>query len=84
MKFNKGSVVQVSVYPNPVKDKLQVSIQSDNIRLQLADMNGRIIKDQVLQVGNHEWSLRDYSPGIYMLSVLQNNQRIETIKIIKQ
>ena len=84
VKFNKGSVVQVSVYPNPVKDKLQVSIQSDNIRLQLADMNGRIIKDQVLQVGNHEWSLRDYSPGIYMLSVLQNNQRIETIKIIKQ
>jgi len=84
VKFNKGSVVQVSVYPNPVKDILQVSVQSDNIRLQMTDMSGRILKDQVLQAGNHEWVLRGFSPGIYMLSVLQNNQRIETIKIIKQ
>lgn len=84
VRFNKGNVVPIVVFPNPVKDRLQLSIQTENTRVQMINLNGRVVRDQVLQPGNHEWSVSNLAAGMYKLLVTSSNERMETISIIKQ
>lgn len=64
----KGSSnVAVQVYPNPVKDALQISYTGiTNGRVELCDMAGKIMLSQSL---NNSIDLRSISAGVYMLHI---------------
>ncbi len=84
VRFSKGIVVSVMATPNPVRDRLQVSIQADKIEILLVDLSGRTVKNMKLQPGNHEINVANLASGFYQLVVLQDGVQIETQKIIKQ
>lgn len=84
VKFNKGNIVALTATPNPVRDRLQLSVQADHIRVVLTDLYGRTIENRNLQPGNHELNMSQLAPGMYQLVVFQNDKLIETQKIIKQ
>lgn len=84
VKFIKGILVPVTITPNPASDRLQLSVQANNIRAMLIDISGRTLKVVDLQVGNHELDISLLAPGMYQLVVFQDGKRIETKKIIKQ
>lgn len=84
VRFSKGAVVSVLVTPNPVRDRLQVSVQADKIQILMVDLSGRTVKNMNLQPGNHDINVSNLAPGMYQLVVLQDGVQIETQKIIKQ
>lgn len=84
VKFNKGLVAVVTTAPNPVKNILQVSIQADNVRLDLTDNSGKILSRMNLQPGNHSVDMSPYAAGVYHLIVSQNGLRLESQRIVKQ
>ena len=84
VRFSKGTVAPILVTPNPVRDRLQLSVQAENIRIMLVDLSGRTLKNMNLQPGNHELSVSELAPGMYHLVIFQDGLRLETQKIIKQ
>lgn len=83
--------LKVTVNPNPIKDKLNVSIEfkeSDHLRLELYDNLGHRIKE--LQRDNISSASKKsyvfdfpYAAGIYFINLHTNTGR-QTIKVVKQ
>lgn len=79
----------ITVFPNPVKDKLKVEINRTNletITLVLCDMHGRtLVQKTVYGISNiAEISFLQQLPGIYLLRAYDANKKlINTFKITK-
>ncbi len=80
----------VSIYPNPTKNVLHIDVTSNKIsktKVQVVDMNGRIIKSQTNNT--HKGSnyltldLTDVAIGVYGLEIYENNKLINATKIHK-
>lgn len=81
--FNNFSFV---VYPNPATDAITVSFDKDlesNVDLFVLDLTGRTISTQRLAAGskNHAVSLQNAAKGMYMISVVQGDNKT-TKKVI--
>jgi hypothetical protein len=82
----------VTVYPNPVTDKLRVNIASTDggtYAVRVIDMAGRILQSSSynVPVGGQvvEVSLKQFSGGVYIVHVLDNeNNILLKQKIVKQ
>lgn len=82
--------LQVNILPNPVKDKLNVSItftQSDHIVLELYDVTGKFIKslksDRIKDASTQRYSFDfPYPSGTYLLN-LHNDTGRQSVKFIK-
>ncbi|MGI8892722.1 MAG: T9SS type A sorting domain-containing protein [Bacteroidia bacterium] len=76
----------ISVYPNPVTDKLIIDLSSDATfnEVQLIDITGRIIMSQIVNNNNDQISInvKDLSSGIYTV-LLQGKDATAATKIIK-
>lgn len=71
-----GNKYRISVYPNPVSDKVTIDIYSgkeSEIRLHVEDMNGKEVMSasQKLQIGHvqKEILLSDFPNGVYILKI---------------
>ncbi|MDP2160866.1 MAG: T9SS type A sorting domain-containing protein, partial [Flavobacterium sp.] len=76
--FDSNSTAIIA-YPNPVKDILHLNRSVKNLKVQ--EITGKIIaeKSDLNQV-----DFSNYSNGIYLLTIEQDNGVLETIKISKQ
>ncbi|MBE2230862.1 MAG: T9SS type A sorting domain-containing protein [Chitinophagaceae bacterium] len=84
VKFGKAGLVSVTALPNPVRDRLQLQVQADDIRVILTDLAGRSIKSMQLQPGYHEINMSRMAPGMYQLVIYKEGRILETQKIVKQ
>lgn len=81
--------VQVSVYPNPVKNILSIDLPvsaSNNYTLEIFDLSGKLIKSQKVEVDNMGSifvDVSDVSSGIYTLKLLNRNAKY-TARWLKQ
>ena len=71
-------------FPNPTSNHLYISVQSDitDIRGELYDIYGRLIRSRYLQPGANTISLEHLPPAYYILR-LDDGKKVETQKIIK-
>lgn len=75
----------ISIYPNPVIDKLTIEYNNEankSIKYQIIDLRGSIVLEDVLYM-NNEIDISNFSAGIYMLK-LQTENEIKTYKIVKE
>lgn len=74
----------IQVYPNPVKDKIRVSINgnSKSYVLSIADINGRVYKTMRCTT-DAEIDLHTLTPGNYFLYI-DDGQVVQTKKIVKE
>ncbi|MEP7265540.1 MAG: T9SS type A sorting domain-containing protein [Bacteroidota bacterium] len=74
----------ISVYPNPVTDKLMLNYTAEfiNATIMIAGVDGRLYMKKELH-GSHELNTQYLPSGIYMLQLITDNQT-QTIKFIKQ
>jgi len=75
----KGNTISISYHMN----------STARVSLEIRDMNGRVIKtfnEGVKQSGNYTipWSSSDMASGVYIGSLIVNNQRVQSIKLSKQ
>jgi hypothetical protein len=75
----------LSVYPNPASSVVKISNTLNAIvnTVEIADLNGRIVKTQNVNATEAEISINDLSAGVYMLKVT-TDQGTATKKIVKQ
>ena len=77
--------LRITLFPNPVSDVLYLSIQTDkdNIAVELYDLSGRKLKQQVLKRGVNTMETKSLAPGYYFVKLSDGKKnRIE--KFIKK
>jgi len=81
-------LTDITVYPNPTSDYLQVFIppyiQEDVVRIQLYNQFGKLVLSEDFSINeNHvKVSLHNFTEGLYMLRILTDKPL--TFKVIKQ
>ena len=82
LNCNKSEIV---VYPNPVKDKLNVNItnaQNNVTTASLFDNFGRLIYNGKMISGTNNIDMTRFATGIYLVT-LKNNTGVQNVNIIK-
>ncbi len=73
---------EISIYPNPVVDEAQVSDINRVLNAYLIDFTGKVIHREIL---NGILNVKDLSPGVYILHLLDSRQKeLTTLKLIKR
>lgn len=88
--LTEAAATPISLYPNPVRSRLLVTVESaahSEATLRIYDLSGRLIQEQaqLLLTGSQQLKLnvQDLGPGIYQLSVYMQGQ-VFTEKFVKQ
>ncbi|MFN8282434.1 MAG: T9SS type A sorting domain-containing protein [Chitinophagales bacterium] len=87
-KNTKYNVKEVTVFPNPFRDKTQIIVKSDELRnpvLLLMNLNGQIIKTiESSGINTFDIYREDLSSGMYLFRILENNEEVTTGKLLAQ
>lgn len=78
--FDASSFV---AYPNPVKDKLNLSYSQNIDKVQVSNILGQEVFTKSINATNTEIDLSNLAAGTYLVKVSSNNQ-VKTIKVVKQ
>lgn len=80
-----NSPLQISWYPNPVIDFIEVSIPEipKNTTLQICDLSGRKVYDQEIQDQSSKISLQSLSSGMYIMQINTPTKNY-SFKLLKQ
>ena len=84
-----SEVHEFIVFPNPAQDRVYVNFRSDKIgsgRLQLLDLNGRLVSSKGFTVKNYNsenLELRNVPPGMYLLQVIANESTLSKKIVIE-
>lgn len=80
LDVEKGTLVQI--FPNPVKDMLTVSVNSNLVNKYAVLMNMQGTRLQIVNINSQTFTLdlSNYSSGVYLLNV----EGVEVKKIVKQ
>lgn len=71
----------IQLYPNPVADQLRIDGPAQ--RIQLMDLNGRLLQQLIPAVEGNTLSLGTYPAGTYLLRI-EHEQGVSTAKVIKR
>ena len=76
--------INVNVYPNPAFDKITVNTEElSNFQIIITDVQGRIVLNELLGMGTHEFSISDWSDGIFYVTLTQENGLKLTKTLVK-
>lgn len=80
---------EIYIFPNPTTDFVVVNMEGDEFEngldsYQLYDLQGRLIKQNIINQNETKIDLNDLSPSLYLLQVYANNKILKTFKIIKK
>ncbi|MDX1683817.1 MAG: T9SS type A sorting domain-containing protein [Saprospiraceae bacterium] len=75
------TIEKLSVYPNPVMDKLSVLTESNFSTYNVIDLQGNVVRSY--EVGN-TLNIADLESGLYILKVTDNKGSQSAIRFIKQ
>ena len=76
--------INVLVYPNPAIDKLTiVSNESIDFQIKITDVQGRIMLNKQIGRGSHEFSINDWSSGVFYVTFIQENGQLITKTLVK-
>ncbi len=77
----------ISVFPNPVRDKLTINIEKEmpgDANFGIYDMTGSLITSDKLNGFTQEVSFGMYKSGTYFLRIYVGSQHLQTFKIVNQ
>lgn len=75
----------IRIFPNPFKGYFEVSIPEiwENMTLKIYNISGQMISEMEI-IDTHFQVTLDGPPGIYILSILDKNEQISRVKIVKE
>lgn len=78
---NRLAKAAVSVYPNPAKDKVLITVQNASAQLsaRLIDAQGKVVSAFVMRSNTHELNMQSLSAGLYQL-VLSDGRSFKLVK----
>jgi Secretion system C-terminal sorting domain len=79
----KELVGSIKIFPNPANNFININAKSNINKIQITDLNGRIISNENFNSENVSLNLEQLSIGMYLLKIETNNGST-TQKIIKE
>ncbi len=76
----------LSIYPNPAKEELHIAVtgqSSGEMRMQLLDLNGRVVLSSVLDKVDNKFNLQGYAKGLYLLRVIGGQEMIQEKLLVR-
>jgi hypothetical protein len=83
---NPGIQLQATVFPNPVLDRLTLSIERINLEdlhYRLTHQKGSVLSEMPVNTAEEHIQFSTYPEGTYYLSVYVGHKVLQTFKIIK-
>jgi hypothetical protein len=83
----KGINLECTVYPNPTRGLIKLIVESidfDNLRFRLFDLNGILLQDKKVENRETEISMDNLTSSVYFLKVIKNNMEVKVFKIVKK
>lgn len=82
---NNFQASNLSVYPNPTKNIIYINNNLNAVvnSIEMSDLNGRVVKTQIINAAEGQVSISDLSAGVYMMKVI-TDQGTATKKVIKE
>lgn len=75
---------KICIYPNPARNEINISSVENITDIQVYAITGKqILNQKFSSVNQLKLNIEGFSPGIYLLKVLHNNQ-ISTLKFVKE
>ncbi|MCB0482603.1 MAG: T9SS type A sorting domain-containing protein, partial [Flavobacteriales bacterium] len=84
LSISEKTKSNISIYPNPVSDKVFISSQNFPLSTSIFNSQGVLLTHQELTQGDASIYLAALPPGIYVLRILNKNEETQTFKLIKQ
>ena len=78
----KNNTQQINLYPNPTKDKIFINTNQFINKVEVYDLNGRIVEEFFDEEDIEFINLKRLSNGFYILKLI-SQLHIENIRIIK-
>ena len=82
------ATANIQVQPNPTTSFVQISLDEEllgqDLRFELYDLTGRLVRQNALMDESNVVDLSDFTSGLYMMKVLDNQKVLKTFKIVKQ
>lgn len=87
--YDKWDEQKVTIFPNPTKGELNISIQAGDFDAQynytLINSSGAVLKkDLINNISYHQISLEEFPKGIYFLIINSTAGKKKTYKVVKQ
>lgn len=80
------SVLETSIYPNPVVEKIKIKVDNwnDIAGIKLFNNQGKTFFESANSLLTREIDMKDFPAGLYMVQVRRVNGDVNVIKVIKQ
>ena len=83
-ELHESASAEITVYPNPSGNTLNISTALQNAHVEVYDFNGRLIHSQALMENVTMIDATDWTKGVYIWKVFANNKKGETGKWVKE
>jgi hypothetical protein len=83
LSVNDVNEIQVSAYPNPAVNQLNLTSKSQIKEVKIFGLNGELVKIQKANANSTQIEVSDLNAGIYIAQIL-TDKGIKTIKLIKK
>jgi polyhydroxybutyrate depolymerase len=74
-----ANTYEISMYPNPASESVQINNPSSRFNYLLFDVAGRVVKSGVLKPGTTSLNVSNLNPGMYFMHLV-NDQNVEITK----
>lgn len=74
---------EISMYPNPVKEVLNITVKSKNGAVKIFDMSGKVVKTAAINTAG-TINVSKLSKGLYIVEITTNGNNKVTKKMIKE
>lgn len=77
-------LANLSVYPNPVSNLLNITYKENIANLKVFDLAGRLVKSLTTTNNNNSIDVSNLNSGTYLLRIETESNKVSTVKFIKQ
>ena len=67
--LNEKFIKQVSVFPNPACEIIQVEYKLGKVKVKVMDINGKVIKQNLESASIHSFNISTLKKGVYLLEI---------------
>jgi hypothetical protein len=84
LAVNENAGISAKIYPNPVKDVLNISNNKDIDQVMIYSATGQLQMQQKVKGNSAQLDLSKLSSGMYLLKIQDKSLKTQTLKVIKK
>ncbi|WP_139956259.1 T9SS type A sorting domain-containing protein [Flavicella sediminum] len=82
LSVDHNKSIEFSIYPNPANKEINISSLHTISTINIMDLSGKIIASKTPEKTTTSFDVRSFSPGIYIIQLIDRKNSVSTEKII--